>query len=57
MSNYQQRKQGLGVEWIKSKESGRTYLCPTGAIGNKGSATEDELRAACLDESQNPQND
>ena len=57
MSKYTERKQSLGVEWIKSNESGRTYLCPTGAISNRSSASEAELRAACVDESDNPQND
>ena len=57
MSKYTERKQSLGIEWIKSNESGRTYLCPAGSIANRSSASEQELRAACVDESDNPQND
>ena len=48
------RKITLGTNWIKA-ESGNTYLCPTGE--DFSNASEDELRARCLDESQNPQND
>ena len=46
-----------GFEWIKSKESGTSYLCPTGSIQDKNTATEEELKNACVDESNNPQND
>lgn len=45
-----------GFEWIKGK-SGTSYLCPVGKIKNKERASEDELRALCVDESQNPHND
>jgi len=56
MSEYNERKQNIGVQWIKAKESGRSYLCPVGSV-NKETATESELKAACVDESDNPQND
>jgi len=55
--SYYENKSVSGIEWIKSRETGRTYLCPTGAIANKSSASEEELRTSCLDESENPQND
>jgi hypothetical protein len=47
------RKITLGYNWVKA-ESGTTYLCPIGE--NLSGASEDELRARCLDESHNPQN-
>jgi hypothetical protein len=43
-------------EWIQA-DSGRTYLCPSGAIRDRDGASERELRSACVDESQNPHND
>jgi hypothetical protein len=48
------RKINLGINWVKS-ESGSTYLCPTGQ--DFSGASDDELRAHCIDESLNPQND
>ncbi len=48
------RKINLGINWVKS-ESGSTYLCPTGQ--DFSGASDDELRAHCVDESLNPQND
>ena len=50
-------KSKQGFEWIKSKESGTSYLCPVGSIKDKEKATEQELKNACVDESTNPQND
>ena len=48
------RKINLGLNWVKA-ESGVTYLCPAGE--DFSNATEDELRARCINESLNPQND
>ena len=48
------RKIDLGINWVKS-DSGATYLCPTGR--DFSGASDEELRAHCLDESSNPQND
>ena len=53
----QEKKARLGFEWIRSKESGVSYLCPLGSIRDKGKATEAQLKQACVDESNNPQND
>lgn len=46
-----------GYSWIRSKGSGKSYLCPTGSIKDRDKATEAELKAACVDESDSPQND
>jgi len=46
-----------GYEWIKSKASGVSYLCPAGSIRDKSKASEAQLKKACVDESKNPQND
>jgi hypothetical protein len=51
------RKQGLGYEWIKSEKTGTSYLCPVGSIKDKKTATDQELKDVCVDESKNPQND
>lgn len=48
------RKINLGFNWIQA-ESGNTYLCPAGK--DFSGATETELRAHCVNESLNPQND
>lgn len=48
------RKINLGINWVKS-ESGSTYLCPTGQ--DFSGASEEKLRAHCVDESANPHND
>ena len=55
MSNLNSFKKELGVRWIQA-DSGNTYLCPVGAIDGLENASEDELRARCVDESTNPQN-
>jgi hypothetical protein len=48
------RKISLGTNWVKT-DSGSTYLCPAGVdISN---ASDEELRALCVNESLNPQND
>lgn len=52
-----ERKKGLGYEWIKSEASGNSYLCPVGSIKDKKTATDQELKDVCVDESTNPQND
>jgi hypothetical protein len=48
------RKNNLGINWVKS-DSGSTYLCPAGE--DFSGATDEELRARCINESHNPQND
>ena len=48
------RKISLGTNWVKA-ESGTTYLCPIGE--DFSGASEEELRARCINESHNPQND
>jgi hypothetical protein len=55
--NLEERKMNLGYEWIKSEATGTSYLCPVGSIKDKASATDEELKAVCVDESNNPQND
>jgi len=57
MSEYAQRKASLGFVWIKSRQSGRTYLCPAGAFDKGHEPSEQELTEHGIDESQNPQND
>lgn len=57
MTEYQERKAGLSYSWIKSRESGRSYLCPAGSVKDGAHASEEELRKLCVDESENPQND
>jgi hypothetical protein len=51
------RKAGLGYVWIRSVDSGTTYLCPAAAASGMHSATDKELQAIGVDESLNPQND
>lgn len=46
-----------GFEWIKSHETGTSYLCPVGSIADKTQATDEDLKKVCVDESDNPQND
>lgn len=48
------RKINLGINWVKA-DSGETYLCPAGE--DFSDASESELRARCVNESHNPQND
>ena len=48
------RKIKLGINGVRS-ESGSTYLCPAGR--DFSGASDEELRAHCVDESSNPQND
>jgi hypothetical protein len=50
------RKAELGYRWIRS-QSGNTYLCPTSRYSELSDASDEELRATCIDESMNPQND
>jgi len=50
------RKADLGYRWIRST-SGTTYLCPTSRFAELRDASDEELRATCIDESLNPQND
>ena len=50
-------KSNLGYSWVQSASSGATYLCPAGSAGSLRSASDEELRRVCVDESNNPQND
>jgi len=52
-----ERKRRLGVQWIRSEETGESYLCPVGVLEDPNNASEEELRRYCVVESQNPQND
>jgi len=52
-----EKKARLGFEWIKSQQSGVSYLCPLGSIRDKKNVTEEQLKQVCVDESKNPQND
>jgi hypothetical protein len=56
MEELRDRKSKLSHEWIKGP-SGVSYLCPTGSVEDKSSATDDDLKAVCVEESANPQND
>jgi hypothetical protein len=49
-------KKQLSVKWVKGP-SGHTYLCPVDALNRYDNPTEDQLKAICVDESENPQND
>jgi hypothetical protein len=40
--------------WVKAK-SGNLYVCKTGSV-DPSSASEEELRKHCMDESQRPDN-
>lgn len=51
------RKKKLGYEWIKSKKTGVSYLCPVGSVKDKNKASDEELKKVCIDESMNPQNE
>jgi hypothetical protein len=42
-------------KWIKAK-SGNVYVCPVNALPNPETATEEELKAHCLDDSRRPDN-
>ena len=53
MDEIRSRKINLGTNWVKS-DTGNTYLCPAGV--DASSATDEELRALCVEESNNPQN-
>ena len=48
-------KKELSVKWIRGA-SGNTYLCPVNALDRFDNPSEEQLRAICVDESQNPQN-
>ena len=52
-----ERKAGIGLKWIKASDSDSTYLCPTDKLENLREASDQALRAICVDESHNPQND
>jgi hypothetical protein len=49
-------KKQLGTRWIRSKTSGNTYLCPASALEGMSDPTDEQLEAACVNESLNPQN-
>jgi hypothetical protein len=42
-------------KWIKS-ESGNVYVCPLNELPHPEEASEEELRAHCLDDSRRPDN-
>ena len=48
-------KRDLGFRWIKA-ETGNTYLCPASSLSGDDNLSEQQLRALCVDESQDPQN-
>jgi hypothetical protein len=48
-------KRTLGVQWIRGR-SNTTYLCPVNALIGIEDPSEDQLRALCVEESMNPQN-
>jgi hypothetical protein len=48
-------KKELSVKWIKG-ESGNTYLCPVSALDRIDNPDERQLKAICVEESANPQN-
>jgi ribonuclease HI len=50
------RKQDVSLKWIKA-DSGNTYLCPVDKLSEIENPTEEQLKAICVDESENPQND
>ena len=52
-----ERKQRLGVEWVRSQKTGESYLCPLGVLEDPKNASEEDLRRSCVVESENPQND
>lgn len=49
-------KKELNVKWVKG-ESGNTYLCPVKALSRLDKPREQDLKAICVDESANPQNE
>jgi hypothetical protein len=51
------RKARLGFVWIRSADTGTTYLCPASHEKQLRSAADAELREFGVDESLNPQND
>jgi ribonuclease HI len=51
-----ERKKKMALKWIKG-DSGHTYLCPADKLEKLDNPTEDQLKAICVDESENPQND
>ena len=51
------QKKKTGYEWIKSDKTGVSYLCPTGSIKDKKTATDEDLKEVCIDESLNPHNE
>ena len=46
----------INVRWIKA-ESGNTYLCPASEADRFDNPSEDDLRAVCVNESENPHNE
>ena len=48
-------KKELSVKWIKA-DSGNTYLCPVSALDRIENPNEGQLKAICVEESTNPQN-
>jgi hypothetical protein len=55
-------KRRRSFEWIKARDTAKTYLCPIGVFGPGGDVDgeevdDEELRRHCVDESSNPHND
>lgn len=56
MEETRERKSKISYEWIQGP-SGTSYLCPAGSVADKKSASDSDLKAVCVEESNNPQND
>jgi len=57
MENSEERKRSFGFKWIKSNDSGDSYLCPVGTFQDNEDISDDDLEKYCVNESNNPQND
>ena len=57
MESSEERKRNFGFKWIKSNDSGNSYLCPVGRFHDNEKISDDDLEKYCVNESNNPQND
>ena len=48
-------KSRQSFDWIKSRKTGDSYLCPAGSIKNRKKASEKDLQRNCVNDSYNPQ--
>ncbi|MHC4943788.1 MAG: hypothetical protein ACYTG7_12295 [Planctomycetota bacterium] len=55
MADTNNHKAAKPMVWIKDSE-GDTWICPVGAIKDLKGASRQELESACMNESENPQN-